>query len=798
MPPVLEPSQVRPRQRRRKGTWVQRIAVSFVRLVILALIVGIGGGGYYMAKRGFGRQWRYRVVEELRKHGVEANIGRLTLDPFRGLIAKNVRIFDYKNRENILALISEISLDINYAALIHHEPFLNALDVRDAQIILPFKTADEKGDRVVLTNLRAHVYFPPEQIYVSQAQGIFCGIRISATGQLIKRENYQPSPALSAEEWQRRLLIAQRVVNELQKLRFPGAPPSLQIKFSGDVAEIEKAHVEATLRGDRLQRSGYEMTDLSAAAEWNNQQLNIAHCEWSDAMGSFAGRANWNVQGSRVICQARSSLDLRAFLGAFSLDEPLAGIEFQAPPAVEVSGSVNFGSDRFRPDIIGHVAFGRFTYKKAPFSDLTADFSWDGERTLVRDLRLRHQSGQIRADLLDAPADFRLNFESTIVPEALRGIAPPEMNEFLRQWEWQRPPAIRLAIRGQNHNPGTWKGDGTVILGRSRFRGTWMNSADTKVHFADGALTCEDLHVTRSEGSGTGSFTYDFKNHEVRISNIKSSLNPAEVIFWIDPKIWNTVVPYKFRRPPSVTANGLYQFRGGKNTRLEVKVDGTNGMDYVFLGKTLPFDRISARLLFTNDRLQINDLRGALLSGALRGNADISLAKNDPRYRANISVSEINFPLLTDLYYNYKTALGLLNGTYDFTGLGSDPRTMRGRGKVEVTNGDVFAIPIFGPLSGILNRILPGSGYSIAHQATANFKVDEGIIRTDDFDADGTLFSMLGHGNIHFLDDKLDFNVRLNMKGPGVVLTPVYKLLEYAGTGSLKKPDWRPAVLKSQ
>jgi hypothetical protein len=62
---------------------------------------------------------------------------------------------------------------------------------------------------------------------------------------------------------------------------------------------------------------------------------------------------------------------------------------------------------------------------------------------------------------------------------------------------------------------------------------------------------------------------------------------------------------------------------------------------------------------------------------------------------------------------------------------------------VEVTNGDVFAIPIFGPLSGILNRILPGSGYSIAHEASADFKVDQGIIHTDDFDADGTLFSML-------------------------------------------------------
>src|SRR6266550_2195256 len=267
MPSVIEPPRVRPSTYYRKRTWWRRIALGMMRLAILAAMVGAIGGGYYLARRGFGRQWRYRVVEELHKRGVEANIGRLTLDPFRGLIAKNVRIFDYKNRENILALISEVSLDINYAALIHHEPFLNALDVRDAQIILPFKTADEKGDRAALTNLRAHVYFPPEQIYVSQAEGIFCGIRISATGQLIKRENYQPSAALSAEEWQRRLLMAQRAVNELQKFRFPATRPSLQIKFSGDVAELEKAHVEATLRGDRLQRGNYEMRDLSRSEE---------------------------------------------------------------------------------------------------------------------------------------------------------------------------------------------------------------------------------------------------------------------------------------------------------------------------------------------------------------------------------------------------------------------------------------------------------------------------------------------------------------------------------------------------
>src|SRR5439155_19425339 len=127
MPAVLEPPPkgFGTSGRRRKRAWGRRIALSVLRLAILAVIFGIIGGGYYLAKRGFGREWRLRVVEELHKRGVEAYIGRLTLDPFRGLVGKNVRIFDYKNRENTRAVISQVLLESNYAALIHHQPFLN-------------------------------------------------------------------------------------------------------------------------------------------------------------------------------------------------------------------------------------------------------------------------------------------------------------------------------------------------------------------------------------------------------------------------------------------------------------------------------------------------------------------------------------------------------------------------------------------------------------------------------------------------------------------------------------------------
>src|SRR5438552_17342171 len=172
MPTVLqEPSTFSAPRRGSRSTWMHRVAVNLGRLLLLVTILAILGGGWYLAKRGFGRQWRYRVVEELHKRGVEASIGRVTLKPFRGLVANNVRIFDYKNREKTLARIGGVSLDVNYAALIHHEPSRNALDVRDAEITLPFKAAAGQTDNAPLTDFRAERDVTPERPALSAAEG---------------------------------------------------------------------------------------------------------------------------------------------------------------------------------------------------------------------------------------------------------------------------------------------------------------------------------------------------------------------------------------------------------------------------------------------------------------------------------------------------------------------------------------------------------------------------------------------------------------------------------------------------
>src|SRR5436189_5273525 len=139
MPATLEPpEETLIPDRHRPRSFTRRLLVSVARFLAVLALGAMAGGGWYLARKGFGRKWRRLVVEELHKHGVEASVRRLTLDPFRGLIAQDVRIYDYKNRENTIAEISRISLHVNYAALLQRQAFFNAIDIRNDQVKLTF------------------------------------------------------------------------------------------------------------------------------------------------------------------------------------------------------------------------------------------------------------------------------------------------------------------------------------------------------------------------------------------------------------------------------------------------------------------------------------------------------------------------------------------------------------------------------------------------------------------------------------------------------------------------------------
>ena len=361
---------------------------------------------------------------------------------------------------------------------------------------------------------------------------------------------------------------------------------------------------------------------------------------------------------------------------------------------------------------------------------------------------------QLNADVYDAPNDFRLIVESSIVPNALAPLAPVRLRPFLQEWEWARSPNIHLNLHGTSRDPATWQGDGTLAFGRTRFRGVWMNSASANVKLGDGVLALENFRVTRDQGSRNGIVCLRHAPNELRLTNVQTNLKPVEAIMWVEPRLYEQVSPYRFHRPPHVNVNGVVQFGGGKQTHLQIDVDAPGGLDYTFIDKVLPFDRIAAQLLFTDDRLQISGLNGTLFGGSLTGNADISLARGDRHYTAQMAVKNVEFPSLTDLYFKYKTSQGALSGKFDFGGNGSDKKALHGTGNVEVTNGNVFAIPVFGPLSELVNKMFSGMGYSQAHEATAPFSIKNGVIHTDNLKISGKLFCHAGTWRSQFCRER--------------------------------------------
>jgi hypothetical protein len=416
-------------------------------------------GAWYLANKGFGRQFRLKLVEELQKRGVDASVRRLTLDPFRGLVAQDLRIYDSRDRQRPLAVISEVSLDLNYAAIFHRQPILNALDIRDADVTFPNLVGDPTAPKAQLKQFGARVYFPPDQIYISQAEGIFCGIRISASGQLIRASSYKPGAKISDAELRQRLERIQRVITELNRFNFAGGPPGLQVKFAADLADLATTRVEATLQGERIQRGGYEIRKFTAAGEWVERRLDLRQLEWTDKSGAFAARASVDTARKAADFRAQSSVDAKQLLEAFGLGKFVADLTFRAPPNVEVSGSADFSEATPKLSVIGRAAVDDFTYRTIPLLGLSSDFSWDGQRTMLRDVRLRHATGDVVADLLDAPGDFRLDVEAASIhrPFARCSIVACRSSSASGNGRGRRPSACHCAGLGATRASGPAK-----------------------------------------------------------------------------------------------------------------------------------------------------------------------------------------------------------------------------------------------------------------------------------------------------------------------------------------------------
>ena len=767
---------------------MRRVLLAFLALVLAAAL----GGGWYIYHQGFTRKWRDQVTGEFRKLGIEVALRRLTLDPFHGLVARELKIFDARDRRRLLAVIDEVQLDVNYANLFRGQTFLDAVDLREATLALPLDPDQPQGAKIEVSRLNARFFLPPQQIYLAHAEAEIYGLQVSASGRLINPQAFHPK----GEGKQNAKPLAARIIEEIKALKFEGEPPVISLTFSGDLAEPEKIAADLAVWGERIRRERYAIHSLYLAASYRDGVVDLKQFTATDSAGALRASGSFRPETRESELNLRSALDLQTLAASFRLVPQLGEFVFYSAPAIEIAARARF-SDKPEWEIVGHAVTKKFAYRSVIFDGLSLDCSWDGERWSARNVRLAHRTGEAHGDVLQVPGEFHARLTSSLNPKALQPLFSGPALDALLQFDFRDSPTIELEAKGAELSREALDVSGRIKLGAASYRGVAAESLTANFRYADRTLSLAPFHVQRSEGAGDGALRFDFMRDEVRLEKIRANLNPAEVAMWIEPNLVKDVAPYRFRtRPPNLFIDGLVHTKGGASTRLAIDVDAPTGMDYTFLKRDLRSSQIAAKLLFTSDRLKISDLNAGLFGGRVRGGADISLVKNKPGHSANVQLENVDFASVTRLYFSYDNSQGRLNGRYDFTGRGSDARTMEGRGELAVSEGNVFAIPFLGPLSGILNTIVPGMGYNAAHRGTAKFTIRDGAITTNDLEVQGQGFSMFGSGKLFFLDDKMSFDMRINAQGlPGVLLFPVSKLFEYTADDKLSKPNWRPKIL---
>jgi len=770
---------------------------SVVRLALVLIFIGIPAAVYYQRIHGIGFGAKEALGQALSSPTIEVDIGHLSINPFMGLVAKDIRVQERGNNAKTLASINQVAISISLGELMLGRVIVDSLSLREADASIPLpKSPDDR--RVTIKGINAEIILLGDSMRVSSFAATIEGIRILFTGEVqnpfslqLPEESKNPNPPGQNPPFE-------KVLTFLSETSFPHGEPLIQGTF-----EIDAAHPESLQFSDFsitcpiLNRKGLSFSELKIQGEYTDGRLRVPIIQIKDAGGILQASGEWERDTAKARLSVRANLNPAPIMKSFAgLNQAKEGPHFQGAPQFELQATADFTQANAGLRVTGNLLAPSVTYKGIELREISCGFAWADQCLHVRDISFQAKRGSFDGNLWIAPNDFRLQVHTTIPPTDLSPLLDGPTREFLDKMQVADLPEISLSLRAPKLDFAAMKGTGHLKLGRTAMRGAWIDSGTADLEIADSCVNYKNIVILTGPGKGTGSFAYDVGRQEVRLENIRSTLIPYEVLMWIDPNIAKTISPYRFRSNPNVSVQGKVHMRLATKNNLSIQVESPAGMDYDLLGKTLSFGKTSAKVLVIGNKVDAVVTRAPLMGGEVTLNADVSIDPKAPFFTADVQLERVNFSKLTKLYFNYDDSKGVVSGRYNFKTRMGQEELMTGNGSIRIEDGNVFAIPTLGPFSSIIGAILPGVAYNTARLATADFTVADKKVSTKNIEIVGGGFSMFGDGDIYFLTGKLDMDMRLNAQGvPGIVFFPVSKLLEYHSDGTFSNPGWSPKII---
>ena len=796
---------------------------SQIALVLFVLIV-IGGAwvAYYAQGKGFTHRWRHIVTEEFEKRGVHATIRRLTLDPLRGLIAKDVLLYEDAAHQILLMRVSQIALDINVSDLQNREFSLRAFEIRNAAITIPLDPARKlRGEQLVLDNFSARVLMPPDQIEIVRAEAFVHGVGITVSGSLFRPPvpagNHEEGPSLGQQQSirleevrERRELIA-NFLAPLKEIEFAAdANPRSELRVQGDTANLRAIRLDGTLRCGAFRYRGFSADSLSANLRFERDSVIVRELEVRDGPGKLQAELDLDLPKRDLIFQVTSSVDAIALIKTHFSASQLNELVFYEPPLIEASGkwhlSRPFSWDAPPIEAIGKIRAERSTSRGVIFEAMSASFSIDENRLYLRDGKLEHKTGVLSCDIMKDGEGVKFRSDIRLHPTVFAPFVALEgTRQFLKRWTLTDQSAVFINVEGHGStlSPDTWVTTGMVDL-----RNLWLNQhpldqLQCDLYFEKQSNNFYNVVIRRPEGEITGQhIRLDHQEQTCTFRNVRGKVFPAHAVGWFAPDEANQLLVYDFDEPPQLTIEGLVDTRmpsdltpqAPRRNDYTISFESDSKARYAVLGKEIELRNPEGSVLMKGDSVQLQNFHAQALDGTVRAQATIS----GTSYDLGVEVDKVDFRKLAVLYGSAQETGGLLSGAARFYAKKPGLEHLRAEGTASVEDGNIFCLPSLGPLSKPLASALPRlhDGFNVARQANLRFRIADGQFLVDEIRAETGAFHLKGGGSVALGNQALKMETTVNIKGPaGALLVPVAKLLEFEGTGTLAEPLWRTKTL---
>ncbi len=565
-----------------------------------------------------------------------------------------------------------------------------------------------------------------------------------------------------------------------------------------------------------LKASGLDAAEILCAGQWHAPQLAITQLHANLYRGALDATAQLDAGTRELAFAAASDFDVQQLVSLLVEKTPDWFTKFSVGelPRLRGAGTLMLpawtnrapdwsGDVRPTLQLAGEVALTNVAFQGIAANWIHTHITCTNRLWQLPDLSVGRPEGLLRLSPAwnEGTGDFYSRIFSTIDLTAPRSLLDPSVQEGMDLCQFSMPPIIEGELWGHGNDFDRIGFQGRVALTNFTFRELNTDAIVTQLSYTNRVLECIEPRLWRGAQTLTAAgITADFNALRIYFTNGFSTMDPGPLTHAIGPVVEEAMAPYHFLTAPTVRFEGYIPLEDPND--VDIHFDGVAGS---FASLKFRVPHISAQVHWFTNTLTITNVQADFYEGNGQGWAYFIFPKTPgAQFAFSVNTTDTNLRLLmADLSAQTNNLDGRFNLELAITDANTeDMHSWNGFGHMQLRDGLIWDIPIFGVLSKPLEVFVPGIGHSRVAQASANFVIANSVIQSDDLEMRAPTMRLQYRGTADF-DGQVKARVTAEplrdtpILGPimNMALWPVAKLFEYKITGTLAEPRLAPVYI---